>query len=75
MNIPFINDILNNPGKYTPDQRKIATKAAIDLLNSMAVKEAGHNQQIQSDANKRCPRCLSTICVNFECRETTAPLI
>jgi len=33
------------------------------------------NNKMQSDADRGCPRCMSSVCVNFECRETTAPLI
>ena len=35
MNTEFLMDILQNPQAYTEDQRKIAVKMALELLDTM----------------------------------------
>ena len=39
MNTEFLMDILQNPQGYTKDQRKIAVKMALELLDTMEFED------------------------------------
>ena len=56
MNTKFIMDILENPEKYSPDQRKIAAHKAIEMLNNIA--DNASQQSVQADAEGLPEKCI-----------------